>query len=153
MAFVNAYLTDEEKRMIEEANIRDPRYKIAKKYLKPSKWTIDRENNIALINCGIADRDEYYKETFVLIYKQIDNEHLIALTLTTDYFEKEKEKMLAIEYNVNLVKKWIMLNCVIADTLNITNRELRDILTDALTAYGVNGNPKHKLNVKAILEE
>lgn len=153
MAFVNAYLTDEEKRMIEEANIRDPRYKITKKYLKPSKWTIDRENNIALINCGIADRDEYYKETFALIYKQIDNEHLIALTLVADYFEKEKEKMLAIEYNVNLVKKWIMLNCVIADTLNITNRELRDILTDALTAYGVNGNPKHKLNVKAIFEE
>lgn len=152
MAFVNAYLTVEEKRMFEEAKIRDPRYKIAKEYLKPNKWTIDRENNIALINCGIADRDEYDKETFALIYKQIDNEHLIVLTLTTDYFEKEKEKMLEIEYNVNLVKRWIVLNCVIADTLNITNQEVCDILADALTVYGVGGKLNSVQNVKAFIE-
>ncbi len=152
MAFVNAYLADEEKRIIEDAGIRDPRYKIAKKYLKPSKWTIDRGENIVLINCGVADRDEYYKETFALIYKQMDNNHLITLTLTTDYFEKEKEKMLANEHNVNLVKRWIVLDCAIADGLNITTRELYDVLAEALTAYGVNGKPNSVQSVKAFVE-
>ncbi len=152
MAFVNAYLTVEEKRMFEEAEIRDPRYKIAKEYLKPDKWTIDREKNIVLINCGVADRDEYYKETFVLFYKQMDNEHLIVLTLTADYFEKEKEKMLRNEYSVNLVTKWIILDYVKSDTLNITNQELCNVLADALTTYGVDGKPNIVQSVKAFIE-
>jgi hypothetical protein len=152
MAFVNAYLTDEEKRIIEDAGIRDPRYKISKKYLKPSKWTIDQEKNIVLINCGVADRDEYYKETFALIYKQMDNAHLVALTLTTDYFEKEKEKILLSEYGVNLIKKWIIIDCTIAEGLNISNRELHDVLVEALTAYGVNGKPNSVQSVKAFVE-
>ncbi len=152
MAFVNAYLTVEEKKIIDASKIRDPRYQIAKKYLMPDKWTIDRENNIILINCGIADRDEYYKETFVLFYKQMDNEHLIVLTLTADYFEKEKEKMLRNEYNVNLVTKWIILDYVKSDTLNITNQELCNVLADALTTYGVNGKPNIVQSVKAFIE-
>jgi hypothetical protein len=152
MAFVNAYLTDEEKRIIEDAGIRDPRYKISKKYLKPSKWTIDREKNIVLINCGVADRDEYYKETFALIYKQMDNAHLVALTLTTDYFEKEKEKILLSEYGVSLIKKWIVIDYTIAEGLNISNWELHDVLVEALTAYGINGKPNSVQSVKAFVE-
>jgi hypothetical protein len=152
MAFVNAYLTVEEKKIIDASKIRDPRYQIAKKYLMPDKWTIDRENNIILINCGIADRDEYYKETFVLFYKQMDNEHLIVLTLTADYFEKEKEKMLRNEYSVNLVTKWIILDYVKSDTLNITNQELCNVLADALTTYGVDGKPNIVQSVKAFIE-
>ena len=49
MAFVNAYLTVEEKRMFEEAEIRDKSYKIEKEYMKLYKWKIERENYIDLI--------------------------------------------------------------------------------------------------------
>lgn len=38
MAFVNAYLTEEEKKKFEESKVRDPRYKISKINLMPSKW-------------------------------------------------------------------------------------------------------------------
>lgn len=152
MAFVNAYLTEEEKEKFRTAKVRDPRWKFAGEYLIPSIWTVDRENKIALIDCGFADRDEYWKQTFALIYKQIDNEHLIILTLTTDYFEKEKEKELEIEYNVNLVKRWTILDCTITHTLNITNQKVCDILKDALTVYGVGGNPNRVQSVKAFVE-
>ena len=152
MAFVNAYLTEEEKEKFKAAKVRDPRWKLSEEYLIPSIWTVDKENNIALINCGVANRDEHWKKTFALLYKQIDNEHLIKLTLTTDYFEKEQEKELEIEYNVNLVKRWIILDCTIANTLNITNQKVCDILKDALTVYGVGGNPNRVQSVKAFVE-
>jgi hypothetical protein len=152
MAFVNAYLTVEEKRMFEEAEIRDPRYKIAKEYLKPDKWTIDREKNIVLINCGVADRDEYYKETFALIISHFDDVHWISATLMREYGDDCTE--LTEKYGAEIVK-WKILDLEIPNKLKdaVDNSYVYNLLSEALSAYGVNGNPKYKLNIKAILEK
>lgn len=152
MAFVNAYLTEEEKVIFDEAKIPDPRWNLPKYCLKTNKWTIDKERGLALICCDVADRDEYEKKTFALFYKKLDNEHMISLTLIQKYFEDEKEKILRNEYNVNLVTKWIVHDWNKTQTLNITNQELLDILADALSAYGVDGCPDFEYSVKAFIE-
>lgn len=120
--------------------------------LKSNKWTIDKEKVLALICCGVADRDEYEKETFALFYKKIDIEHMSSLTLIRKFFKDEKEKMLKNEYNVNLVTKWIVHDWNKSQTLNITKQELCDILSDALSAYGVDGWPDIEYSVKAFIE-
>lgn len=152
MSFVNAYLTEEEKAMFDEKKIPDPRWNLPKYCLKTNKWTIDKERRLALICCGVADRDEYEKQTFALFYKKLDNEHMISLTLIKKYFEDVKENMLRNEYNVNLVIKWIVHDRSKPKALNITNQELLDILADALTAYGVDGWPDEDYSVKAFIE-
>jgi len=152
MPFVNAYLTEEEKAIFDEAKIPDPRWNLPKYCLKTNKWTIDKEQSFALICCGVADRDEYEKETFALFYKKLDNEHMISLTLIHKHIKNETEKILRNEYNVNLVTKWIIHDWSKPKTLNITNQELLDILTDALSAYGVDGWPDVEYSVKAFVE-
>ena len=46
MAFVNAYLTEEEKEKFNEAKIPDPRWNLPKYCLEPWKWTVDKEVNL-----------------------------------------------------------------------------------------------------------
>ena len=92
MAFENAWLSETEKKEFIEAKLRDPRFSIRSgKYLPASNWTIDRENNIALVYCGVSSREDYRKEIFVLLYKEFDNEHSISFTLTNQYFSNEKK--------------------------------------------------------------
>ncbi len=154
MAFVNAYLTEEEKKKFEESKVRDPRYKISKINLIPSEWTVDKENKMALIDCGIADRDEYWKQTFAFIYKQIDNDHLIKLTLIDGLPDGITEKQLRKQYNVNLVKKWKVYDFKIPEVLrsDLSDKKLFEILEEALTAYGINGNPEKTYSIKALLQ-
>ncbi len=152
MPFVNEYLTEEEKAIFDEAKIPDPRWNLPKYLFKTNKWTIDKERSLALICCGVADRDEYEKETFALFYKKLDNEHMISLTLIHKHIKDETEKILRNEYNVNLVTKWIVHDWSKPKTLNITKQELLDILVDALSAYGVDGWPDVEYSVKAFVE-
>lgn len=155
MAFENAWLSEEEKKKFIEAKLRDPRFSIrSEKYLPASNWTIDRENNVALVYCGEYNRDEYDKKVFALLYKQIDNEHLINVVLTRRYFPLEIEKKWREKYEVNLVEKWKLLECKIPKDLKveIDNDELYNILSDALSRYGINGHPERVQNVKALLE-
>ena len=93
MAFENAYLTEEEKQMFKDAGLTDPRGGLFRgKPFVPTVWTVDRENKIALIYCGVTDREEHQKKTFVLFYKKIDIEHMVRFTLIVDYFDEEIEK-------------------------------------------------------------
>lgn len=155
MAFVNAYLTEEEKKKFEESKVRDPRYKISKINLMPSKWTIDKENKMALIDCGVANRDEHWKKTFALIYKQIDNEHLIELTLIEKCPDYLTEKKLREKYNVKSVTKWEVFNYKMPEMLKnkISQEELFEILENALTGYEINGNPDKKYSFKALIQD
>lgn len=152
MPFVNAYLTEEEKSIFDETKIPDPRWNLPKYCLRINKWTIDKERRLALICCGVADRDEYEKETFALFYKKLGCECMISLTLIHKHIKDETEKILRNEYNVNLVTQWIVHDWSKPNTLNITKQELLDILADALSAYGVDGWPDADYSVKAFIE-
>ena len=155
MAFVNAYLTEEEKEKFKAAKVRDPRWKLSEEYLIPSIWTIDKENNTALINCGVANRDKHWKQTFALVYKQIDNEHLVEITLVQRYIENNVYEKFKQQYNVELVKKWEIVDFKIPIALKsgITNQGLYRLLKEALSAYGVKGSPENDVDyIKIILE-
>ncbi|MBQ7132394.1 MAG: hypothetical protein IJO29_07450 [Oscillospiraceae bacterium] len=153
MAFVNAYLTEEEKRMFEEAKIPDPRYNLAKIFLAPNKWTIDREKNIALIYCGVANRDEYYKECFVLICDRIGSENIISLTLKRISIEFQKQRKMQQIYNVDYVQSWDIINIDVPYSLKerFPNEALYHILEEVLTIYGIDGKPEHNRNIKVFL--
>lgn len=154
MKFVNAYLSEEEKQIISKARLRDPRYKISQEYLNPSRWTIDRDNSIALMYCGVLDRDDYFKEVFTLVYKYFDNNYMLNFILVPKYYSREEELKLRELYGVELVKKWKLIGYEIPSKLEkeISVDLISEILTEALSAYGVNGNPEHELNVKAVIE-
>jgi len=154
MAFVNAYLTEKEKEEFEKADIRDPRYPFSNdRRLTPTYWTVDRKNNIALIYGGVADREEHNKETFVLVYKKICSENIIIMTLINGYINYEEREKLEKKYNVNLYKIWKLHELQIPQQLrqSIQIEQLYKIIEDALSVYGVNGNPDHPTSVKAVL--
>ncbi len=154
MNFVNEHLTKDEKEMISKAGLRDPRYVISKKYICPGRWTIDRENNIALIYCGELDREEYSKKVFVLICGELNNEHMISFTLVTNYYEHKEIDALRELYNVELVKKWKLIDYRIPNQL--LNKYSFDlfvkIVEEALSVYRIDGNPQVQLSTKVFLE-
>jgi len=155
MAFVNAYLTEEEKEKFREAKVLDPRWRSPKYCLEPTTWTVDEENKIALLNCGVANRDEHWKKTFALIYKQIDNEHLIELTLIEKCPDYLTEKKLREKYNVKAVTKWEVFDYKMPEMLKnkISQEELFEILENALTGYEINGKPDKKYSFKALIQD
>lgn len=155
MSFVNAYLTEKEKEEFEKADIRDPMYPFSNdRRLTPTYWTVDRKNNIALIYGGVADRDEHDKETFVLVYKKICNENVIKMTLINGYISIKERRMLAQKHNVNLYEIWKLHELQIPQQLrqSIQIEQLYKIIEDALSVYGINGNPNHPTSIKAVLD-
>ncbi|MDE7229505.1 MAG: hypothetical protein K2N56_03410 [Oscillospiraceae bacterium] len=163
MAFENAYLTEEEKEMFVEAHILDPGdWKSS--ILIPHQWTIDRKNNIALIYCGVPDREEYWKKSFVLFYKGIDSRHMIELIIedsrtwfgnrTNDEVKKQIGKKLISHFDAEVVRRYLVHKIYRIDkTTSIET--IANVLADALSAYGVNGNPDHAHDAhafKAIVE-
>ena len=143
MAFENAYLTEKEKRMFEEACIRSP-IPFAKQPFVPSKWTIDRENMIAFVYAGVADHTEYYWEkTFLLFYNEISSEQKIELILTDTSFGFDN------------VIRWKVCKYFVSPRLKRvfpSQRELGDLLTEILSCYGINGDPDKNFKFKVVLE-
>lgn len=149
MAFQNAYLTEEEKQMFEEAQIPNPG-DWKRSVLIPRQWTVDRKNNIALIYCGIPDREEHWKKSFVLFYKGIDSRHMIEFIIeekstlfgdrTSDKVKKQVGKKLISHFDAEIVMTYHVDKIYRVDkTTSIET--IANILADALSAYGVNGNP------------
>lgn len=155
MAFVNAYLTDEEKKAFDEAKIPDPRWGLPKYILNARQWTVDRERGIALINCGVADREKYEIKTFAFINTQIDKRQILSFEITHYYLDDKKEEELIKKYNVNLIKNWKVLSVNHLYNSNIVNshNEFLKLLSEALTAYGIDGDPKFIPNVKVFVTE
>lgn len=154
MAFVNEYLSKEEKDMISKAELRDPRYIISKKYICPGKWTIDREKKMALIYCGELDREEHYKKVFTLICGELNNEHMISFTLVTNYYEHKEVESLRELHKVELVKKWKLIDYKIPNELlnKYSFDFFRKIILEALSVYRIDGNPQVQLSTKVFLE-
>ena len=109
MAFVNAYLTEEEKAKLNEAKIPDPRWNLPKYCLKLRKWTIDNERGIALINCGVSDRENYEIETFAFINTQMEERLILSFEMINKSIKKEEMPDLKKKYNVDLVEKWKLI--------------------------------------------
>lgn len=149
MAFRNAYLTEEEKEMFEEAQIPDPG-SYGRYVLIPRQWTIDRKNNIALIYCGVPDREEHWKKSFVLFYKGIDSRHMIELIIeekstlfgdrTSDKVKKQVGKKLLSHFDAEIVMTYHIDKIYRVDkTMSV--EAIANILADALSVYGVKGDP------------
>lgn len=151
MAFVNAYLTEEEKAKFNEAKIPDPRWNSPKYYLEPWKWTVDKERGIALINCGIENRDEHNIETFILIDTQIEKKEILSFKLKTANMGNDA---LTKKYGVNMVLIWHLISINGLENSDIVSsvEEFVDLLSEALTVYGSSGNPGFIPNVKALIE-
>lgn len=77
--------------------------------LKPSRWTIDREKNIALINCGVADRENYEIETFAFVNIQVEKQEILSFEIKGIYLREEEENPLIKMHNVDMVKIWKVL--------------------------------------------
>lgn len=155
MAFVNAYLTDEEKSRLDEAKIPDPRWNLPKYCLKLRKWTVDTKRGIALIDCGIADRENYSIRTFAFIDTCIENRQILSFEITHYYLDDKEEEELKKKYNVNLIKNWKILNINSFSCSNIVTSysDFFELLAEALTAYGVDGDPEYVSNVKVFVTE
>lgn len=153
MAFINAYMTDEEIRAFAEAEIPDPRWKLVKRPLKPWQWTVDRERGIALISCGAADREHYEIETFAFVSTDLKKGDILPFEIMQDHDGSIREKLQK-EYNVNLVLFWNVLKIENLHRSEIagTKDEFMELLEEALTAYGADGSPDFIPNVKVFVE-
>lgn len=155
MAFENAYLTEKDKRMFEEACIRSP-IPFAKQPFVPSKWTIDRENMIAFVYAGVEDRTEnYWEKTFLLFYNEISSDQMVKLILIDRGFSLSEERLLSEQHNVGGVTRWNVCKYFIPKNLKRVfseERSLWELLTEILNCYGINGDPDKKYNIKSFLE-
>ena len=84
------------------------------------------------------------------LYKQIDNDHLIKLTLIEKCLDYLTEK-----YNVKSVTKWEVFDYKLPEMLKnkISQEELFEILENALTGYEINGKPDKKYSFKALIQD
>ena len=77
MAFVNAYLTDEDKKFISSFEFHNPIGRINELARIPEKWSIDKENNYYLICLGgQGELDSEYPPNY---YKLIVNTDVIDI--------------------------------------------------------------------------
>ena len=155
VAFVNAYLTDEEKKAFDEAKIPDPRWGLPKYILNARQWTVDRERGIALINCGVADRENYEIETFAFIDTQIEKRQILSFEIVNKGMKKEEKELLKIKYDVDIVENWqlISINNLKDSTIVSSMEKFILLLSESLTVYGINGRINRKYSVKALIEE
>ena len=79
MAFINEKLTDEQRKEFVSRGIKNP-LSATGAILSPMFWTIDRESNMCLIECGVHRDypDEYY---FVFLWKA--EQYVISLVMET----------------------------------------------------------------------
>ena len=75
--------------------------------------------------------------------------------MTRYYLDDKKEEELIKKYNVNLIKNWKILSINHLDHSNIVNsyNEFLELLSEALTVYGIDGDPKFVSNVKVFITE
>lgn len=120
MAFVNEGMTNEERVEFAAKSIKNPGNILST--LKPTRWTIDREENVSLI-WGLRQRetDDYY---FLLCWKGIP----IPVKLR--------------EYWVNgSPRTWELIYIKISADLEEKRMEIIQSLKDALTVFGFDGDP------------
>ncbi len=156
MAFVNKYLSDEEKKMFEKAKLENPvRFHLEKNLLEPNEWTVDDERKIALINCGVADRENPEIETFAFINTNFKENDVLIFDMEEYYIDENEHEKLKKEYNVNLIINWKIRKIynLKSTKIFVSKDEFFKLLLESLTAYGVSGNPNFIPSVKVFINE
>ncbi|PYG85609.1 hypothetical protein LY28_03297 [Ruminiclostridium sufflavum DSM 19573] len=122
MAFVTERMTKEEKDNFAARAIPNPGNKFF--ILKPSKWTIDRENNVILV-WALEEREEPHDNHFLLCWKDTP----ITVKLGECWTEGSP-------------RTWELRHIKIPENLKAQQDEIIQILKDALEGYGFDGDPK-----------
>lgn len=155
MAFVNKYLTDEEKKRFEELKIENPvRFRLVDNLLDPVNWTVDEERKIALVECGIRDREMHEIKTYAFINTEIKEKDILVFDIIRNFILPEQQEKLKKEYNVDAVVNWKLKEVYNLDLSHVISSkdEFYQILEEALSAYGINGMPDCNYSVKAIIK-
>ncbi|MBP3339279.1 MAG: hypothetical protein J6L69_07735 [Lachnospiraceae bacterium] len=159
MGFSNEYLTDEEKRLIAETRHNKlTSIDETSAFCLKEKVTVDRDRKIWLLsNTKIREwdpREDGY--LFIMFWKKIHKDNVIEITLKDmgrEYVDANKQ-----EDGVEVIRHWGIMKINISNQLQVDEYEIKNLLEEMMTAYGVNGNPKHKGpefdgKVKAIIKE
>ncbi|HAG10268.1 MAG TPA: hypothetical protein DCK76_02510 [Desulfotomaculum sp.] len=121
MAFVNEFLTREERAEFAAKAIKNPGNMLTA--LEATRWTIDREKNIFLI-WGFQERKETYDYYFLLGWNNIP----ISVRLSKTWIDRE-------------TCEWKLFYIKLPDDLKEKTGEIIQSLKDALSVYGFNGSP------------
>lgn len=158
MGFSNDELTEEEIELIKKTKHEFMVNVHHNHFCYVGSGTVDREKKIWLIECPGGYDYEYNElgKKFVLIYKEIDIDNIVELYLKNfgDDEDPEKNK----KYNTMFIMYWKIKNIKIPPSLGISREELIPVLEDALSIYGIMGEPEDKEKdyygkVKAIIKE
>ncbi|MBP3339682.1 MAG: hypothetical protein J6L69_09795 [Lachnospiraceae bacterium] len=144
MAFSNEYLTEEEKKLIAET-----RHRILTSASETISYslndiaTVDRDKKIWLLENN-KTREWDYKERgylFVIFWGKIHKDNVVEITLNLladEFVDKSNSK-----YGVELIKYWGVKKIQISPKLSVSESEVKSILEEIMTAYGLWGNPEH----------
>lgn len=126
MAFVNERMTQEERASFEAKAIKNPGNRLS--ILRPSIWTIDRENNVFLV-WGLKEREEPHYYHFLLSWKDA----LIPVKLGESW-------------TAGSTRKWELRFIEIPENLYEKQDEIIQSLKNALKVYGYSGFPDEPHN-------
>jgi len=143
------------KKRFEELKIENPvRFHLEDNLLKPSAWTVDEEREIALVRCGIYDRENPEIETFAFINTDLKDDDILVFDIIQHSFDKEEDIKLKNKHNVDLVYNWELIKINNLDLSHVVSSkdEFLQILEEALTAYCIDGNPKKIYKTKVFIK-
>lgn len=126
MAFVNAYLTKEERTEFKTKAIPSPHNRFV--ILDPMQWTINREQDVFLVRGG-QDREGPYDYYFLLGWKGA----YISVELR-EYWVKGSPRT------------WELIRLELPEHLKNQQDAITQNLKDALTVWAFNGNPDEPFN-------
>lgn len=126
MAFVNERMTRAEMDEFAAKSIHNPGNEFI--MLKPYRWTINRDENIALI-WALQEREEPHEIYFLLLWKDV----VISVKLRKSWVD-------------NKTCNWKLISIDIPESSKQNQSEIVLSLKDALTVYGVDGDPDEPNN-------
>ena len=80
------------------------------------------------------------QDRFIIFYGDIDNNNLIELCMKDLGEEKESLK----KYGVSTVQYWAVKEMKVSPKLKGKENDIKEMLQEIMTAFGICGNPKHK---------
>ena len=143
MGFSNEYLTEEEIELLKKTE----HWSITRKdkngvvCLRKS-CTVDRKRNIWLIRFthDSSFEPQMKEERFALFYQKISNENLVELRMKDLGEDKDSLK----KYGIPTVQYWAVKEMKVSPLLKGKESDIKSMLEEIMTAFGICGNPKHK---------
>lgn len=143
MGFSNEYLTEEEIELFKETEHWAFIRKNKRGTICLEKWcTTDREKRIWLMR---YPRDYSYdpnekEDRFIIFYGDINNNNFIELCMKDLGEDKESLK----KYGIPTVQYWAVKEMKVSPRLKEKENDIKKMLEEIMTAFGICGNPKHK---------